>query len=125
MLIVGDLSGIQEYLFDIAHEGGGQARRLRARSFFIQLLAEAAALRVIRALNWTHDRMIFCGAGKFILDGPELSAEKRVALEAERIGIGRWLLNNTGAQLRFALAYEDEASGSAGSEGPSARDEFN
>jgi CRISPR-associated protein Csm1 len=107
MLIIGDLSGIQEYLFDIAHEGGGQARRLRARSFFIQLLAECAALRVMRALNWTQNQIIFCGAGKFILDGPAITTEERAALAAEQSGISRWLLKNTAAQLRFSLALEE------------------
>jgi CRISPR-associated protein Csm1 len=106
MLIVGDLSGIQEYLFDIAHEGGGQARRLRARSFFIQLLAECAALRVIRAAQWSQDELIFCGAGKFIVEGPELPSERRMAVEAEGKEIERWLLNSTRAQLRFALAID-------------------
>jgi CRISPR/Cas system-associated protein Cas10 (large subunit of type III CRISPR-Cas system) len=42
-LILGDLSGLQDYLFDVAAEGGGQARRLRARSLSISLLAECAA----------------------------------------------------------------------------------
>jgi hypothetical protein len=31
MLIAGDISGIQSFLFDVAQEGGGQAQRLRAR----------------------------------------------------------------------------------------------
>jgi hypothetical protein len=35
MIILGDISGIQNYLFDVAEEGGGQARRLRARSFLV------------------------------------------------------------------------------------------
>jgi len=29
MIILGDISGIQRYLFDVADAGGGQARRLR------------------------------------------------------------------------------------------------
>ena len=45
MLIAGDISGVQEYLFNVASEGGGQARRLRARSFSIQAVAEAARTR--------------------------------------------------------------------------------
>lgn len=108
MLIIGDLSGIQEYLFDVAHAGGGQARRLRARSFFVQLLAESAALRITRALNWSQDHMIFCGAGKFILDGPPISADQIDALAGERVVISRWLLKSTGAQLRFSLAVEEQ-----------------
>ncbi len=29
MIVLGDISGIQSYLFDAAEAGGGQARRLR------------------------------------------------------------------------------------------------
>jgi hypothetical protein len=29
MIVVGDISGLQRYLFDVAEEGGRQARRLR------------------------------------------------------------------------------------------------
>ena len=47
---MGDLSGIQPYLFDVAESGGGQAQRFRARSFFLQILPEAAALRVLQAM---------------------------------------------------------------------------
>ena len=53
MIVLGDISGIQNYVFDVAEVGGGQAQRLRARSFFVQLLAETAALRILRALNWS------------------------------------------------------------------------
>ena len=60
MIILGDISGIQNYLFDVAEEGGGQAQRLRARSFFVQLLAETAALRVLRALKWPMDSISYC-----------------------------------------------------------------
>lgn len=123
MLIIGDLSGIQEYLFDIAHEGGGQARRLRARSFFIQLLAECAALRVMRAINWTQNQVIFCGAGKFILDGPAITTKERAALDAELAGISRWLLQNTAAQLRFSLALEHGIKETHDPSSP--RDQFN
>ena len=31
MIVRGDISGIQNYLFDVAEAGEGQARRLRAR----------------------------------------------------------------------------------------------
>lgn len=51
MIIYGDISGIQAFVFDIAEEGGGQAQRLRARSFMVQLIAEVASIRVLNALN--------------------------------------------------------------------------
>ena len=106
MLIVGDLSGIQDYLFDVAHEGGGQARRLRARSFFIQMLGECVALRVRRALGWAVDTVIFSGAGKFILFGPTTS-DGVLRAAGERHEVDHWLLAETGGHLRLALVIDD------------------
>lgn len=107
MLIIGDLSGIQDYLFDVANEGGQQARRLRARSFFIQLAAECLALRVMKAAGCSKEKLLFCGAGKFIIETESLSDEQRQALAAEQQRMTEWLLGETNAQLRLALTVSD------------------
>jgi len=106
MIILGDISGIQNYLFDVAEEGGGQAQRLRARSFFVQLLAETAALRVRRALEWPLDSIVLSGAGKFLLQGPS-PPEVEKCLAGEQQMINEWLLRETRAELRLTLAWPD------------------
>jgi CRISPR-associated protein Csm1 len=108
MLIVGDISGIQDYLFDVVDQQGGQSRRLRARSFFLQTLAEMAALRIRRAAAWERSQQIICAAGKFLLIGDELSptAQKRVREEA--VSLENWLRERTGAQVRFSLACSNQ-----------------
>ncbi len=104
MIILGDVSGIQNYVFDVAEEGGGQAQRLRARSFFVQLLAEIAALRLLRALEWPLDSIRLSGAGKFLLWGSKApDAEKRLAKEQQFIE--EWLLRETRAELRLTIAW--------------------
>ncbi len=108
MLLVGDLSGIQDYLLDIADQAGGQSRRLRARSFFLQIVAEIAALRLLRAAGWPLDRILLRAAGKFILQGPSLSLAARQNVEAEGQEIARWLLEHSGARVRLSLLLEEE-----------------
>ncbi len=110
-ILLGDLSGLQDYLFDVAAEGGGQARRLRARSLFISLLAEAAALRVLGAVDWSRERLVFSAAGKFLLAGPPLTEAARH--EAARVTqhISQWLFSETGAALRLALMISDRSPG--------------
>ncbi len=103
MLIAGAISGIQEYIFDVAHEGGAQARRLRARSFSIQLLAECAALRIRRAAGWDDDSVVFRSAGKFLLDGPDISGQEAVRVRAVHADIARWLLDRLTARLSFSM----------------------
>ena len=91
MIVLGDISGIQSYLFDVAEAGGGQAQRLRARSFILQLIPEVAALRMLECLGWSLDHIRAAGAGKFLLQGePPPDAQQRLSfLECE---INQWLL---------------------------------
>jgi CRISPR-associated protein Csm1 len=103
MIVLGDISGIQNYVFDVAEDGGGQAQRLRARSFFVQLIAEAVVLRVRRALGWPLDSILLSGAGKFLLHWPD-QPEAEECLAAEQYAINAWLLRETRAELRVTLA---------------------
>ncbi|MBI2806669.1 MAG: type III-A CRISPR-associated protein Cas10/Csm1 [Planctomycetes bacterium] len=106
MIILGDISGIQNYVFDVAETGGGQARRLRARSVSVQLLAESAALRVLSTLKWPLDSIRLSGAGKFLLEGSSpLNVEN--ALLQEQHGINEWLLRETRGELRLTFAWAD------------------
>lgn len=109
MIVLGDISGIQNYLFDIAEGGGGQARRLRARSFFLQLLIECAALRVLRTLGWPSGDQYFLlsGAGKFVLSGPRYNGVE-AQLEAERQQLNDWLLRETRGELKLILTWAGE-----------------
>jgi CRISPR-associated protein Csm1 len=52
LLLTGDVSGIQNYIFDIATTGvGGVARRLRARSFYVQVCNEVASHLILRSVG--------------------------------------------------------------------------
>jgi CRISPR-associated protein Csm1 len=108
MIILGDVSGIQRYLFDVSDAGGGQARRLRARSFYIQLLTEAAVLRALRTLLWPLDdeHFLLSDGGKFLLKGAagKNAEQKLLALQQESAD---WLLRETRGELRLTLGWAD------------------
>ncbi len=100
MIILGDISGIQRYLFDVSETGGGQARRLRARSFLVQALVECAALRVLDSIGWPPDSDHFLfSAGKFILRGSG-DANRINRLSEE---LNRELLHESFGELRLAM----------------------
>jgi CRISPR-associated protein Csm1 len=109
MLIVGDVSGIQDFVFAVPEEEGGQARMLRARSFFVQVLTEVLAFRVQRALGLGRDSLLFCAAGKFAIeaDGDPEELDRRVA--EERVAVEEWLARETAGALRFAVAVGADA----------------
>lgn len=67
-LVVGDLSGIQSYIFDISHHGaGGVAKRLRARSFYLSMLSEVASHKVLHTFGLPISNIIMASGGKFYI----------------------------------------------------------
>ncbi|MCC6422351.1 MAG: hypothetical protein IT447_02645 [Phycisphaerales bacterium] len=108
MVIIGDLSGIQDFLFDVRETGGKQAAALRFRSFRMQLMAECISRRVLWALDCEEKDLIFCAAGKFCINADEhASIPSRVdALEPV---LQRWLMEQTHGRLRLALAVHSSS----------------
>jgi CRISPR-associated protein Csm1 len=111
MILLGDLAGIQDYVFDVKEDGGGQARQLRARSFALQLHAEILALRLAEELGGSEDSVWLAGAGKFTLyikdpRGME-TLPQRVAEWQQKI------CAETAGRARFACVWSTESLGSA------------
>lgn len=106
MLVIGDLSGIQDFLFDVREAGGKQAATLRSRSLRLQLIAECIARRVLWGLDLPESVLLYCAAGKFAIDGTgAASVDQR--LEPIRAEIDAWLLTRTHGRLRCAIAADD------------------
>ena len=91
-LLVGDLSGIQDYIFGIASIGpGGVARRLRSRSFFMSLISDALGHLIIHQFVLPLSNIIMSAGGKFYVLLPNLpDAGERIAHLREEID--SWLL---------------------------------
>ena len=101
--LAGDFSGIQRFVLRVKTAGKAQAKRLRARSFFLELL-EHAALSVIRTrFDVPDDDVLVRGGGGFlvrvsVVEGSssfdELSASLQTAL---------W--DEFGGQIQFSLGW--------------------
>lgn len=65
LLVGGDISGVQEFIYTITNKGATSA--LRGRSFYLQLLTEAAARFVLRELGLPYTNLIYGGGGNFYL----------------------------------------------------------
>jgi CRISPR-associated protein Csm1 len=71
-LLMGDISGIQRYLFDISRIGGGSvAKLLRARSFSLGLIADAAAYDLLERLGLPVWNLVLSAGGVFYLLAPK------------------------------------------------------
>ena len=67
-LIKGDISGIQSFLYQILSDGA--ARRLRGRSFYLQLLTEAIAHYVLNQLDLPITNLLLASGGQFYILAP-------------------------------------------------------
>ncbi|MCX8207803.1 MAG: type III-A CRISPR-associated protein Cas10/Csm1 [Methanothrix sp.] len=65
ILVNGDISGIQRFLYTVTSKGA--LKGLRGRSFYIQLLSETVAKFILRELGYPLTNLIYSGGGHFYL----------------------------------------------------------
>ncbi|WP_027365630.1 type III-A CRISPR-associated protein Cas10/Csm1 [Desulfotruncus alcoholivorax] len=102
-LVIGDLSGIQNYIFDIANIGvGGVAKRLRARSFYLSALSEAISHRLIHAFNLPIANIVMSSGGKFYVLLPNLPGSEERIKEFQN-ELDRWSVVEFGGEIIINL----------------------
>ena len=68
LLIGGDISGIQKFIYAITSKGA--AKGLRGRSFYLELLSESIAKYILRELSLPFTNLLYCGGGHFYILAP-------------------------------------------------------
>jgi len=103
-LLVGDLSGIQNYIYNIKNVGvGGTAKRLRARSFYLSALAEVASHALLHAFNLPLTNLVIASGGKFYLMLPNtVDAEK--IINEYKSNFSKWLIKNLNGEIALNIA---------------------
>lgn len=105
LLVQGDLFGIQDFIFA---EGGQTQRRaaklLRGRSFYVSLLTELAALRVLDALALPPTSQVVNAAGKFLIVAPHIPRAVEALQQVQR-ELDRWFLDHTHGTSGIGLAW--------------------
>ena len=108
LLIQGDISGIQSFLYKLASpsEPGGTrntAKRLRGRSLFLVLLSETVARYYLRKLALPPTNLLYCGGGHFLILAPHTEAANARQREAEK-RVNRWLVERHRGELALVSA---------------------
>lgn len=103
-LLVGDLSGIQRYIFAVANLGvGGVAKRLRARSFLLAITTVALAHKIVSDLGLSVYNILIQSGGTFQILLP--NTERSCSLvDGLRKAVNKELYDLYGAELAFNLA---------------------
>lgn len=101
-LIGGDISGIQSYIFNVLTQQGKIAKRLRARSLYIQLISEVAAHIIIHRFNLPLCNVISSAGGNFYILLPNLknTEEKLKKMQRE---FDEWTYENFKAEIYLTL----------------------
>lgn len=104
LLVQGDFTGIQEFIFAGGESQRHVARLLRGRSFHVSLLSELAALRVLDALALPPTSQVVNAAGKFLIVAPN-TPQTVEQLHAVQRKIDQWFLDHTWGQSGINLAW--------------------
>lgn len=78
LLVGGDISGIQDFIYQITSENA--LKGLRGRSAYIQMISEILARKILLEFDLPEANLIYCGGGNFYLLVPKLSdSEERLS----------------------------------------------
>ena len=81
MLINGDVSGIQDFIFNIPSKGA--AKTLKGHSVYISLLTDVLTRYLTKELNLKEANILYNGGGNFYILAPKICEEKFLALRKE------------------------------------------
>ncbi len=104
LLIGGDTSGIQEFIFTVSSKAA--AKGLRGRSFFLQLVGDAIIRRLLDELALPTANLIYAAGGNFLLLAPVGIENKLKTIRRE---VNEALLAGTQGQLRMVLGWSEMA----------------
>lgn len=104
LLIQGDFFGIQNFIFSEGSDTNRKsAKLLRGRSFYVSLLCELAALKVLQTLELPSTSQIINAAGKFLIVAPNTTSVK-TKLEVLKTTFDEWFLDSTFGTCGIGLA---------------------
>ena len=101
-LIQGDISGIQKFIYNITAKGA--ASGLKGRSFYLQLLSDAAAKCVLWKLDLPVSNLLYSSGGKFIILAQVTEENFLEEIEDE---VNRFIYEMFGSELYFAMGKHD------------------
>ena len=105
LIIQGDFFGIQNFIFSEGSQTNKHAAKiLRGRSFYVSLLTELAALRILEELQLPPTSQITNAAGKFMIVAPNTpkTAEKLKTLRKE---FNNWFIEHMYATSGLGLVW--------------------
>ncbi len=103
LLIEGDFSGIQDFIYGVSDKG--TLKYLRARSAYLELIGWDVVLELLSRLNLTMANVVFNAGGHFLIVAQN-TPEAAKALESLRKHVAEWLYREFEDKLYLAIEWE-------------------
>lgn len=100
ILVAGDLSGIQDFIYTISSEGA--LKSLRARSFYLGLVAEEISVKLLEKLGLPRTNIIYTGGGNLYILAPNENKTKDVVQTIQN-DFNEWLFKEFIGKVFLAL----------------------
>ena len=102
LLVSGDISGIQQFIYTIPSKGA--LKSLRGRSFYLEILLENIIDEILTSNNINRECLLYSGGGHFYMILPN-TEKVRSFLDRLDDELNDWFLNNFGKRLYIAMGY--------------------
>lgn len=100
LLVAGDLSGIQDFVYTISSRGA--LKSLRGRSFFLEMLLEHAVDLLLEAAGMSRANVLYVGGGNMALLLPHCSNTPGLVSQLQQ-RLNAWLLQEFDGQLYLGM----------------------
>lgn len=100
LLISGDISGIQDFIYTVPSKGA--LKTLRGRSLYIDLLLEEFIDEYLEQIGLSRANVLYSGGGHFYILAPNIEDTKK-AIDKLQAKMNRWLMENIGINLYLAI----------------------
>lgn len=101
-----DLSGIQPFIYNISSKGA--LRSLRARSFYLEMVCENIANRILHTCGLERVNLIFSGGGRLRLLMPNTEKAREAARETEKAA-NAFFRDELSGSIGLNVAWEEFA----------------
>lgn len=100
LLVSGDISGIQDFIYTIPSKGA--LKTLRGRSLYIDLLLEEFIDEYLEQIGLSRANVLYSGGGHFYILAPNIEDTKK-SIDKLQAKMNRWLMENIGINLYLAI----------------------
>lgn len=113
LLVSGDFSGIQNFIYTISSHGA--LKSLRGRSFYLEIAAEHIIDEILCRCGLCRANLIYSGGGHFYILLPNTSVVKEI-LEQAKSEINRWFLKHYGLNIYLEIAWQEASANDLGND---------